>query len=194
MGKKALKQYEKEFGHWHKKMDFLLGEIENLKKQEGLASLIAAFLLETQYIEFHLQGLIIELELIEDMEHNVTLFSGNNKKKEIYKMSLGDLKDEIKKYEADFLKELKINLENLNEIRVQIAHHIFTYHTSINDLGDMAKSGIEINNKVFYSINEAFHYLDKNSWFGKNLKHKKAKPKIQLISLRKEISKNPLYF
>jgi hypothetical protein len=168
-------QYWKDFGHWHLKMHFLTKEIERLKKQNDLTSLISAFLLETQYIEFHLQGFITELDIVNDTEPKLMKFSGKKRKKEVYEMTLGELKDEIRKYNADFLKDLKTNLYELNKIRVQFAHHIFTYATGVDDLLKSAKAGISINTKVLISLNSAFKFIEKNSRFGKMMESKKVK-------------------
>lgn len=172
---KIDEQYWKDFGHWHIKMNFLIKEIENLKSQNHLTSLISAFLLETQYIEFHLQGFITELDIVNDTEPGLMKFSGKKRKKEVYEMTLGELKDEIYKYNADFLKDLKINLYELNKIRVQFAHHIFTFATGVDDLLKSAKAGISINNKVILSLNLAFKFIEKNSLFGKMIESKKVK-------------------
>jgi len=46
-------QYSKNFGHWHIKMDFLIREIEKLKKQGGVTVQISAFLLEGELSFVH---------------------------------------------------------------------------------------------------------------------------------------------
>lgn len=171
---KLLEQYWKDFGHWHIKMDLLTKEIAKLKKESSLTSLISGFLLETQYIEFHLQGLITELELVHDTERKLVKFSGNKKRKEVFKMTLGELKDEVDKYKADFLTELKLNLTNLNKLRIEFAHYLFSYATGVDNLLDSAKKGIIINGKVLTSIGQALKFIEEKSWFGKMLAKKKA--------------------
>lgn len=170
----ATKQYLKDFGHWHIKMDFLIKEIEKLKKQTGVTSQISAFLLETQYTEFHLQGLITELDLVTSTEPQLTKFVGKRRNKEVYEMSLGELKNEIEKYKANFLSKLQLELKQLNKLRVQFAHHIFSYATSIEDLSKSAAKGIEVNDKVLLSTAKTFRFLEENSWFGKHLANKKV--------------------
>lgn len=172
--KELLEKYWKDFGHWHIKMNFLLKEIEKLKKQETIVSQISAFLLETQYIEFHIQGLITELELVKSVEPDMTEFSGEENPKEVYEMSLGEMKDEINKYNAGFLSKLKTNLYKLNKIRIRFAHHIFSYSTSKNDLFENAKEGLKENNKTLKSLNEVFKYIEKKSWVGKMMQKKKV--------------------
>ena len=171
---KLLEQYWEDFGHWHIKMDFLTREITKLKKGNNLTSLISGFLLETQYIEFHLQGLITELELVHDTEPKLVKFSGKKKKKEVFEMTLGELKDEVKKYKADFLVELISNLTDLNKLRREFAHHLFSYATGIDDLLDSAKKGVVANDKVLTSIALSFKFIEKESWFGKMLARKKV--------------------
>lgn len=167
-------QYWKDFGHWHDKMEFLTKEIENLKTQNNLTSLISAFLLETQYIEFHLQGFITELDIVNDTEPELMKFSGRKRSKEVYEMTLGELKIEVEKYNAEFLSSLKKDLTELNKIRVQFAHHIFTYTTSIDDLLENAKNGIRANNKVLTPLGVAFKFIEQNSWFGKMIESKRV--------------------
>lgn len=174
---KIDEQYWKDFGHWHVKMRFLTKEVDRLKKQNDLTSLVSAFLLETQYIEFHLQGFVTELEIVNDTEPKLMKFSGKKRDKEVYEMTLGNLKEEIKKYQADFLKDLINDLDELNKIRVQFAHHIFTYATGIDALLKNAKNGIAANAKVLESLALAFKYIEQNSWFGKMIESKKVKNK-----------------
>ena len=89
-------------------------------------------------------------------------------------MSLGELKGEIEKYKANFLSKLQSDLRQLNKLRVQFAHHIFSYTTSIEDLSKSAVTGIEANNKALLSTAETFKFLEENSWFGKHLANKKG--------------------
>lgn len=171
---KLIEQYWKDFGHWHIKMGYLTKGIAKLKKENGLASQISGFLLETQYIEFHLQGLITELELVRDTEPRLVKFSGKKKKKEVYEMTLGELKDEVKKYKADFLAELTSNLTDLNRLRIEFAHHLFSYATGVDDLLDSTRRGIVINDKVLASIAQVFKFIEEKSWFGKMVAKKKV--------------------
>jgi len=89
-------------------------------------------------------------------------------------MSLGELKNEIEEHKTGFLAGLQSDLQRLNKLRVQFAHHIFSYATSIEDLSKSASKGMEINNKVLLSTAKAFKFLEKNSWFGKHLANKRA--------------------
>ncbi|OGH47169.1 MAG: hypothetical protein A3A51_02140 [Candidatus Levybacteria bacterium RIFCSPLOWO2_01_FULL_39_10] len=170
---KLAEQYLRDFGHWHVKMDFFAKQIESLKKLNDFTVFtISAFLLESQSIEFHLQGLLLELDLIKDTE-NIKYLGRKYKRKAYYDLSLGQLKDELKQYQVDFLKKLIVLLEELNRMRIQFAHHIYSYSTSLDDLIIDADKGIKLSEQVMLEISKVFKHTEQNTWIGHLMTKKK---------------------
>jgi hypothetical protein len=142
----------------------LLDEIQNLRNNTiTTTSSIWGFLLQTQFIEFQLQHLLVTIGLSPDIIERRKKIRNKNYEE----LTLGQLKNEITKYPDELLKELGLKLEGLNKIRIRIAHHMFIGLGSLDELIVESKRGQEIGDSVSEEIYKINLYLDENSSFGK---------------------------
>jgi hypothetical protein len=75
--------------------------------------------------------------------------------------TLGKIQKELKKYEGDFLNDLKINLEGLVDLRNEFIHGLFG-PGSIDDLINKSHRGLIIANKVINDIELVKEFLNNN--------------------------------
>ncbi len=150
-------------GH-REKFEFLLKEIEKLKDPKNPEILtFAAFLIEIQEIEFHLMNLIIMVRSSMPRKPGVDV----REDKDTYDMTLGQMKNELDKFEAPFLDNLKKSLSELNKLRRRYAHHLFSGLDSWDKVMDDARRGIKLNDQVLLDISLADKYISENTEIGK---------------------------
>lgn len=151
---------------WRIKNEFLKKEIAKLDKNSNfLIFSIAAFLLQTQLIEFELKQLIPKLD-----QH--LFFSSTskvlNRKTRTPKdlndtqLTLGNLKFEINGFEGNFLTNLQSNLQKLVKLRNHFVHELFNLGT-INELIKKSKQGLVISNRIIVDIENVERFLKKST-------------------------------
>lgn len=164
------KVLEDVFKRHREKFEYLLNEVKKLKDpgNPGIYTL-AAFLIEIQEIEFHLIILITELGSA------VAIKNGKKEsKKEPFDMTLGEMKDEICKFEGDFLCELINSLSELNKLRRRYAHHLFSGIDAWDKVMEDVRRGIRLKTQVMSDLYRVSQYISKNTEYGK-LMHRKLK-------------------
>jgi len=123
----------------------------------------SAFLLKAQLVEFELKQLISSLDL---HAHFTNQLWWKRKKARIpvqldkQKLTLGGLKEEIKKYKFDFLKDLNAHLIKLVELRNEFVHALFNLG-SIKDLIVKSERGLRTAKKVIEDIRKIDTYLER---------------------------------
>lgn len=168
-------EHEEPFRSWLNKNHTILEDIGRLKNDSNERSKISAFLLETQFIEFQLIGLLQELEILVNTDSDLIKFKGSRHSKELYELPLGVLHDELCKYNADFLTKVKPLIKILNKKRIRFAHYLFTSIKGIEDVIKDAKEGLSHNEKVFGELYSVFEYIKQKTWYGQMYEKKRVK-------------------
>ncbi len=155
------KDYFREMSNWLAKIRFLKEEINLLEAKE---SPIIAFILKTCLIEWELKQLIFSLDLhlhFNNKSEYLTKKIMTPNDMDAEKWTLGKINKELKKYEGDFLNDLKINLEGLVDLRNEFIHGLFG-PGSIDDLINKSYKGLIIANKVINDIEQVKAFLNNN--------------------------------
>lgn len=147
---------------WRVKNKFLKDQINKLESLKIFPILsVALFLLKTQLIEFELKQLITGID-------QYLYFGSLGKRKnprtpielDNRRMTLGILKEEIKKYKLVFLKHLVLNLSKLVILRNEFVHSLFNPGT-LKDLIKKSIRGFMLTEKVIKNIEVVNKFLDK---------------------------------
>lgn len=170
-----FEKQEEPFRGWSEKNYIILEDIERLKKDSNKRFKILAFLLETQFIEFHLIDLLQELEAVINTEPDVIKFYGKKRTRELYELPLGGLYKELCKYDSKFLKNLKPLIKKLNDNRIYFVHYLFTSIKGINEVIKKAEDDLVHNEKVFEELLLVFQFIKQNTWYGKMYERKRVK-------------------
>lgn len=170
----TIEEHEEPWRGWFSKNQIILQDIEKLKSDDNERSKISAFLLESQYIEFKIIDLLQELEILAGSDPEIVIFQGKKRKKELYELTLGQLHDELSKYNGKFLSKLTLLINELNKKRIRFAHYLFTSIQGIEEVIQQAKEGLSHNDKIIEELYLVSEYIDKNTWYGQMYERKRV--------------------
>lgn len=165
--KKAEEEYHfseklKKIVEWNVKNDFFKNQISMLEETKDFPIFaVSGFLLKAQLVEFELKQLISSLDLHMYFSNSSQILKKKTRTPKSLDdkiLTLGKLKDEIEKFDGDFLKDLKANLSNLVGLRNKFVHKLFN-PGSINEMIKNAESGLATANDVIKSIEDVNKFL-----------------------------------
>lgn len=171
--KKIITPEESEvlFKKHKEKFDRLLEKIDKLKDPSNPEILtFAAFLIEIQEIEFHLLILITELRISVLRKAGISI----KEERDAYDMTLGEMKNELDKFEGSFLEDLKVSLGELNKLRRRYSHHLFSGMDDWDKVMEDAHKGIILNSRVLHDLFVVSKYISENTEMGR-LMNRRAK-------------------
>lgn len=150
---------------WQIKNEFLKKQIDALGKVKNLPIFqISSYLLKTQLIEFELKQLITGLDqhlFFSSRSKVLKLQTRTPKDLDEKRMTLGDLKEEIKRFEGSILKELQATLPKLVKLRNEFVHQLFK-PGSIKELNQKSEEGLKLADEVIVYIEKIDKFLKKN--------------------------------
>ena len=162
---KTSKSFRSIVVDWRVKNRFLKNQISVLEKLKDFPIIsIATFLLKSQLVEFELKQLITSLDLhLFFSNHSKVLRIKTRTPKDLdtKRLTLGKLREELNKYEGEFLNNLQIHLSDLVALRNNFVHNVFN-PGSINQLNKKSEKGLKIVNKVIKNIEEVDNFIDKH--------------------------------
>lgn len=157
------------FRKHREKFDRLLEEIDKLKDPNNPEILtFAAFLIEIQEIEFHLLILITELRLSVPRKAGISI----KVEKDAYEMTLGEMKNELDKFDGSFLEDLRKSLGELNKLRRRYSHHLFSGMDDWDKVMEDARKGIALNSSVLHDLFVVSKYISEHTEIGKLINRK----------------------
>lgn len=170
----TIVEHEEPWRCWFSKNQIILQDIEKLKGDDNERSKISAFLLESQYIEFKIIDILQELEILASSDPEIVVFQGKRRKKELYELTLGQLHDELLKYNGEFLSKLALLIEQLNIKRIRFVHYLFTNIQGIEDVIQQAREGLAHNDKIIEELYLVSEYTNKNTWYWQMYERKRV--------------------
>ncbi len=171
----SIEEHEEPFRSWLSKNHIILQDIEKLRKDSNDRSKISAFILESQYIEFKIIDLLQKLRILVNTDPGIVSYKGKKCSKELYELTLGQLHNELSKYNADFLKKFKPLVKKLNGIRISFAHYLFTGIKGIDEIVEEAKEGLNHDDRVIEELYLISKCIEKKTWYGQMYKRKRVK-------------------
>lgn len=150
---------------WFRKIERIKNEIKDLEKVSNVTTIyISVFLLKSQLIEFELK------QLINTLDQHLYFTSGSTILKirvktplflSKQKQTMGDLIQELERYDGVLLNDIKVRLQLLKKTRNQFTHNLFG-PGSLNRLIEEAETGIQLANMILGELEKINYELHRN--------------------------------